>query len=107
MSGISPYARKVWIGVGIAALVGVTILLAEAAITLLLVVFAGVVLAVYLRGLATLLERRSPLGRRTSFAAVILAHLLVLVGLVVYAMPLLETQVVAFADQLPEAVARV
>lgn len=106
MSGFSPFARKVWIGVAIAALVGVALLLGKAAITVLLLVFAGSLVAIYLRSLADLLDRRTPLGPKTSLLAVVLAHVGLLVALLIYAVPALDEQVTELADKLPAAVAR-
>lgn len=106
MSTFSPFARRVLLGVGIFALVGVSILLAEQAITVLLLVFAGLVVAVYLRGLADLLEDHTPLGPRISLVLVLLLHLLLTVLLVVYAVPVLEDRASKVAEKMPEAIDR-
>lgn len=103
---MSPFAKKVWIVVGIASLTGILVLLAEATIHILLLVFAGIVLAVYLRGLANLLASRTPLGPRLALACVVLVHLMVLAALVVYAVPVLDAQIAELSEKLPAAIER-
>lgn len=106
MNAVSPYARKVWIAVGIAALVGIVLLVAKAAISILFLVFAGTMVAVYFRGLADLLEAHTPLGRRLSITAILLVHLALTAALVVFAVPSIEDQVQRFVDRVPDALER-
>ena len=105
MSTFSPFARRVLTGVGIVALVGIAILLAEQAITVLMLVFAGLAVAVYLRGLAALVERLG-VGERVSLALVLLLHLLLAALLVVYAVPVIEDRASKVVERMPEALDR-
>lgn len=53
------FTKKVWITVGIAALVTTLFLIITISLNVLLIVFAGILLAVYFRGLANLICRKT------------------------------------------------
>ncbi|PSQ97638.1 MAG: AI-2E family transporter [Bacteroidetes bacterium SW_9_63_38] len=100
------FARRVFIAVGIVAVSLLTLYLLVVLSRVLLIVFAGVLMAVGLGGGAETLRMRIPLGRPGSLTLVILLVVLVpsvfsgIVG------PSLTGQVNDLIVQLPEAVAR-
>lgn len=100
------FFQRVLIVVGVAAAATLLTLFAWRGLTALLVTFAGVLLAVLLRSLAQLLQRRWDVGNGTALAAVC-AVLLVLVGggAVLFAIPL-QAQLADMYDELPRAWAR-
>ncbi|MCL4638935.1 MULTISPECIES: AI-2E family transporter [Olivibacter] len=56
------YTRKLWITVGIISLLVIVIFILKAAFNVLLMVFAGSLMAIYFHGLANLLERKIKLS---------------------------------------------
>lgn len=94
--GRPAFLRRVLVVGGVALALLTLFLLARAAIDVLLLAFAGVLIAVVLRSLAELVAGRTPLGPRAALAAVVLA-LLAAVGLGGWA---LAGQVAEQTDQL-------
>lgn len=70
----------------------------------LLVAFAGLLLAIYFRGLGAFIGRWVPLSTRLLVGGVLLVHMGLAVLFAWYAAPLLETQGKELAEQLPVAV---
>lgn len=97
------FTQKVFTTVGIVVAIVLAILLVIYAVDELLLAFAGILLAVFFRGLADWLAERTGLGRGLSFVAVILT-LLIVFGVAIY---FLEQSVVAqvqeLREQLPES----
>jgi predicted PurR-regulated permease PerM len=100
------FVQRVLTVVGIVGAVTLLTLFAWRGLTALLVTFAGVLLAVLLRSLAQLLQRRWALGNGAALAVVCVV-LLVLIGggATLFAMPL-QAQVADMYDELPKAWAR-
>jgi predicted PurR-regulated permease PerM len=76
------------------------------AVTVLLVVFAGILLGVFLLALSTFIADRTPISAGWSLALVIVLLLGLLVGGVAFLMPQLAEQVDEFNQRLPEIMAQ-
>lgn len=102
----SPFVRRVLIVLGLVAGSVLLTLLAWRGITALLVTFAGLLLAVFLRSLAILVQRSFKLGDYAALGVVCLA-LVVLggVGVALLAAPL-QAQAAELVDALPRAAAQ-
>jgi len=97
------FVQRVLVVVGIVTAVTLLILAAWRGLTALLVTFAGVLLAVLLRSLAQLLQRRWALGNGAALAVVCVVLLVLLAGgAVLFAIPL-QAQVADMYDELPRA----
>ncbi|MBI5666401.1 MAG: AI-2E family transporter [Chloroflexi bacterium] len=101
------FRRRAVTAVVIAALVAGLLLLGAATLDVILLVFAGLLLAVALRGLTDLLRRHTPLPDKAAFA-VVLVGLLLLIGAGVGAMaPNLAAELDQLAETLPDAVQQI
>lgn len=98
------FARRTFVAVCIAAGVTLLLLLLWYAADVLLLVFAAVLLAVFLRGLSDMLSRRASLSAGWSLAVVTLTLAAVLTGTVWLLAPRISTQVDQFSEYLPRAV---
>jgi len=98
-----PFANRVLIAVGIVAVSILTMYLFVVLSRVLLVVFAGVLMAVGLGGGADLLRRRTPLGRPGGLAVVVTIVVLVPLVLSRFIGPPLTGQINDLIVQLPAA----
>jgi predicted PurR-regulated permease PerM len=92
----------------LALIVGAVILLWALGhvIEVVLLAFAGVLFAVYLRGLAGLLAARTPLGGRVAAAAVCLVIVAIVVAAALLLAPGVARQIDELASTLPQALTR-
>ena len=101
---LSSYTRRVFIAAGVlVGIVGAVYFLWELARVFLLL-FAAVLLAVFLSGLATELVKRTGLPRGLSLFVVVLALVGFFVGIGVLAGPRIAEQANELAERLPQAV---
>jgi predicted PurR-regulated permease PerM len=101
------FVRRVLVTLGLAALAIVAAFLVATGIEVLLLAFAGVLVALFLRGLARAVHRHTPLTATAALAAVVLALAgLALLGGWLLA-PQLAAQVAQLAEQIPQAVTQV
>src|SRR5688500_16298189 len=96
------YVRRVVVTLGLAALAVMLFVWTWYAIQVLLIAFAGVLLAILLRELANFISRNTPLSNGWSRAVVILAVIGVLVGLGWLTLPRIARQADELAEKLPE-----
>lgn len=75
------FTRKVWITMGIIALLVIIVFILKAAFNVLLMVFAGSLMAIYFHGLANLLARKTKLSRRWSLPVGVVITLLFIAAL--------------------------
>lgn len=101
------YARRVLVAVAIALGALLVLGLLWFGVTLLFALFAGILLAIFLRGLASFLTRWTKLPERASLAAVVLLLLGLLVGLGFLFAPSLARQGRELTQKLPQAVDQV
>ena len=101
------YARRVLIALGLTGLAVVLFEVLQLAIGVVLILFGGVLLAVFLDALARLLSRHTPLSRTVSVVVALLVLMALLVGAGWLIGPRLADQAAALAERLPETVDRV
>lgn len=97
------FARRVLIGAGIVALLGLLLMATWAARDLVLILFGGVLLAVFIRALADPLAHRTGLPEWMAVAAVTLALAGILVGSAMLIGPPVARQVARVIERLPDA----
>ncbi|MAQ16608.1 MAG: AI-2E family transporter [Sandaracinus sp.] len=100
------FVRRVGMALGLSAMAVFAFLAVFYAGHVLLVAFAGFLLAIYFRALGDFLGKVLPIPGRWRVGIVLLVHLGAAVLFAWYAAPLLEEQSKELADQLPEAVQR-
>ncbi len=98
--------RRALIKIGIAALMVLLILVVIRALDIVLLAFAGVLLAVFLRGLTDTLSERTRLPPVVSLIVVLLLLIALVAGLVWLTASRLEGQFEALPDQMDEAIRR-
>jgi len=99
------YTQKVWITVGIVALLVSAILIARVAFNVLLMILAGSLIATFFHGLADFIERRTHWKRRWAMICGITITF-VLTGLLFWFMGTrIEQQISQLSESLPETVA--
>ena len=101
------FIRRVGVALGIATLFVFAFLAVFYAGHVLLVAFAGLLLAVYLRSIASFLGRWVPGKTRWIVTALLLVHVGALILFVWYVAPALEEQIRELSTKLPEAVNRI
>ena len=102
-SAARPSARRALGGVGVAASVTVGLLLLWYARDVLLLAFAGVLLAIFFRRLATCVSGHTPLSPRWGLVVVVLALFGCLVGAFAVRGPAIASEVRSLREQLPQA----
>lgn len=97
------FSRRVWVAVGITALVAVLLLVLTKVFSVLLLVLAGTLIAVYFRGLSLWLAEKTSMSEKLSLWAVIGGTVvtLVLVGWLLGAQ--IQSQISQLTDQLPQS----
>jgi predicted PurR-regulated permease PerM len=98
------FKKKVWIAVAIVALVVVLLWILKATFNVLLLVLAGVLIALYFRGLAGLLHRKLHVPQKGSLAISTIGSLLLLIGFFWFAGSRIQHQAVQLSDTLPSAI---
>jgi predicted PurR-regulated permease PerM len=98
------FSEKVWRTTAIVLFVVLLVLLVVFAIDALLIVFAAILFAVFLRGLADLLGDKTGLGKGLSLAIVGVALLTVLSGSIYLLAPDIADQIKELRAELPKAV---
>lgn len=99
------YTQKVWVTVGIVALLVSAILIARVAFNVLLMMLAGSLIATFFHGLADFIERRTKLQRRTAMISGV-AITFILTGLLFWFMGMrIQQQINELSTTLPGTVA--
>jgi predicted PurR-regulated permease PerM len=99
-----PFKRRVLIGAMIVIALIILLYFLWQAVYVLLLIFAGVLLAVLLRGLAEFTAKHTRLSVGWSLAIVTLAIVALLVGIVWLAAPPISRQVEQLSEQLPQSI---
>lgn len=102
-AGLSPQTRRLWKVAGIAVLVIFGMYLLGEATQVVLVIFAGLILAAYLSGIASWLSRHTPLGPKLSIAAVLVSHATATGLFMWWAVDSLVPEVRRLSEELPRA----
>ena len=99
------YTQKVWVTVGIVALLVSAILIARVAFNVLLMIMAGSLIATYFHGLADLIERKTK-WRRSIAMLVGVSVTFIITGLLFWFMgTLIQDQISQLSKTLPQTVA--
>lgn len=103
LGNLSHFTRRVLVTVGLVALVGILLYFAAQLIDVLLLVFAGILVAVSIDGVSRLVARYLPLARAWTLSLAFLLIVLLCVGLGFVIGPPLKEQLPLLIQQLPEA----
>ncbi len=106
VQSITGFTRRVLIVIGLASLVAVLIYFAGQLIDVMLLVFAGVLVAVAIDGAVRLCQRYLRLGRQWALVVALLAITLLMVGLGALIGPRISSQLPQLVEQLPQAFSR-
>jgi predicted PurR-regulated permease PerM len=98
------YTSKVWQTTAIICLFITILLILRIAFNILLMAFAGVLIAVYFQGLADFLEKKLKLNRKAAFITSITGTLLVLVLLTWLIGATIQRQAAELSDALPHTI---
>src|SRR5690606_15011153 len=97
------FSHKVLIASGIAVTMAMLALFLWYAVYVLFLIFAGVLLAIFLRALSDLISQYTKLGHRWSLAIVLVVLLGGLTAMVWMMGQSIYNQVIEFADKLPQS----
>ncbi len=97
------FPKKVWVTVGVTALVVVILLLFKTLFNSILLIFVGILLAIYFHGFAGLLKRYLRLPSTASVIVSVLFTFLLLVGFFWFAGDRLSQQVAQMSERIPRS----
>lgn len=98
------FQRKVWVTASIVVFIIVVLWLVKAIFNVLLLVLAGVLIALYFRGLAGLINRKLHIPQKGSLAIAVIGSLLLLIGFFWFAGTRIQQQVTQLSNTLPSAI---
>lgn len=98
------FIQKVWITVGIVALTVSLLLILKTSINVLLLVFAGILLAVYFRGLSGLIQRKTHWKETICVVIAVLLSLALIAGFVWLMGAKIQAQVSELMETLPKTI---
>ncbi len=98
------YISKVWITAGIVAFITVLLLILEATFSVFLLIFAGILIAVFFTGLSRLLQRVSKWNEKVCLTISIVGALAIIVGFFWLIGAQIQSQLDELADTLPKTV---
>lgn len=101
---LMPFVEKLWITLGSIALLVILIFILRAAFNVLLMVFAGSLIATYFHGLAELIERHSRLRHRTSVVVSVILTFIVAGLLIWFLGAKISAQVGEMSQDFPELI---
>jgi predicted PurR-regulated permease PerM len=101
------FQQKVWIAGGIFAFIIVILLLVKATFNVLLLVLAGVLIAVYFRGLGGLIQRKTKWKERFSLSIAVLATIILLALLIWLIGAKVQAQAAELSETLPSTIENV
>jgi predicted PurR-regulated permease PerM len=96
------YTKKIWIAVSIVALVGVLLLLLKATFNIMLLIFAGILIAVFFRGLSGLLQRKTKWNENICVGISIIGTLSLIIGFFWLIGSQIQSQVTELVETLPK-----
>jgi predicted PurR-regulated permease PerM len=98
------FSQKVWITGSIFALIVVLLLLLKATFNVFLLILAGIIIAVFFRGLSSLIERISKWRPSLSLAISIIGTLLIVIAVFWLIGAKVQTQLTQLSDTLPSTI---
>jgi predicted PurR-regulated permease PerM len=103
---IRVYTQKIWIATSIVALVFLFIWFIQATFSVLLLILAGALVALYFKGLSGLFHRKLHIPPKASLLIAVIATLLLLTFFLWFAGSRVQEQVTQLTDTLPAAIER-
>lgn len=100
------FPQKVWIAVGVTALIVVMLLLLKATFSVLLLILAGSLIAVYFRGLSGLIQRKTHWKENVCLTISIAGSLLLITILFWLMGAKVQSQIAEMSDTLPNTIER-
>lgn len=97
------FSKNIWIAASIVALLVVVIWILKATFNVLLLILAGVLIALYFHGLSGLINRKLSIPKKTSLVTSIIGSLLLLVLFLWFAGDRIQEQVSELRNTLPSA----
>ncbi|MFC5283004.1 AI-2E family transporter [Pedobacter alpinus] len=98
------YTNKVWATVGIVALSLILLLVLEATFNVFLLIFAGILIAVFFTGLSSLIHRKSKWNKKVCVSISILGSLLLIVGFFWLVGAQINTQLEELTETIPKTI---
>lgn len=98
------YTNKVWVTVSIVAFTTVILLIVKETFNVLLLIFAGILIAVFLRGLSGLLQRKTKWNESVCLTLAILGVMVLMVGFFWLIGAKIQMQVAELSETLPKTV---
>jgi len=98
------YTTKIWINVSILAFTIVVLLILEATFSVFLLIFSGILIAVFFRGLSGLLQRKTKWNEKVCFSLAILITLFLTAGFFWLVGAKIQMQVAELSDTLPKTI---
>ncbi|MGI8950511.1 MAG: AI-2E family transporter [Chitinophagaceae bacterium] len=98
------YTKKIWIAAGIITLIVVFLLLFKTLFSLVLLILAGVLMAIYFYGCAGILQRNLHLSSKLSIILSVLLNIILLVGFFWFVGARLQQQISELSDTLPKTI---
>ena len=99
-----PFSKKVWITVGIIALMVISLLLLKTLFSVLLLMLAAVLVAIYFYGFAGILQRNLHFSSKLSIVLSVIINILLLVAFFWFVGSLLQHQVTELSETLPKTI---
>lgn len=97
------FIAKVWVTASIVALITVLVLIVKATFSVLLLVLAGALIALYFHGLAKLIERKTGLGSKSSLLTSTIGSIALLGAFLWFAGDRIANEADKLADTIPSA----
>jgi len=98
------YLKKVWIKGGIYALIVILILLFKATFSVFLLILAGALIAIFLRGLSGFLCRKTKWKEGVCLSISVIGTILIVIGLVWLIGAKVQSQITELSDTLPKTI---
>jgi predicted PurR-regulated permease PerM len=98
------FVSKVWTAVGIITFSLITLLVLQATFSVFLLIFAGILIAVFFKGLSGVIERRTHWNGKVCDAISILGTLILIAGFFWLIGSRIQTQVAELSDTLPKTI---
>lgn len=99
------YSKRIWIAASIVALIVIVLWILKVTFNVLLLILAGVLIALYFHGLSSLLNRKLSIPKKASLLTSIIGSLVLLVSFLWFAGDRIQEQVSELRNTLPSAFA--
>jgi len=99
-----PFQKKVWVTVGIVSFTLIMILILKATFGVFLLVLAGILIAIFFRGLSDFVQRKSKCKEGVSIAISIIGTMAIISGLLWLIGAKVQTQIAELMETLPKTI---